>query len=93
MAHEDANSSFRPKTNTEEAFDLLWLISQFRVFSDSSNRKCLQASSSSYCVSNPFHSEPKLLSSRLGVPTPPINHETFPNHANPGDKQVGSNTC
>ena len=31
-----------------QAFDLLWLISQFRVFTDRSNRKYLHASSSSY---------------------------------------------
>ena len=44
------------------------------------------------CVNNSFHSEPKLLSSRLwGANTHPSTMKTFANHANPGDEQVGFN--
>jgi hypothetical protein len=46
------------------------------------------------CVNNSFHSEPKLLSSRLWRANP--THQTmktFANQAIPGDEQIGSITC
>ena len=54
----------------DEHFDLLRLISPFRVFSDGSSRKCPAGVTLLLCVSNSFHFESKLLSSRLWGPNP-----------------------